>query len=335
MSLRRLSVLQWLGCSCSAAVAASSSPRRASRMAVCNRAPRSGEFAKRPVVARARPRRVAIVLAAEAAAFLVFRATRGTEEQDPRPQGRLHFFATAALAANFIFLMIIVLTTNRHDREYRVPAVVRRTLLLGLACALVAAGTAAAAPSPQLVHAGARLFGATAPPVTAAAAADPAREQNSGGGLDGCRTSSRAPAPTCPVWARSRPTSTSAPLHAPPPARRAAEARSHLLLTDGQIDALTAYVASLGPGPAIPTPHPGRGSLSSGMRLFTQHCSGCHQVAGRGRLRDRRRGAGARPGHAAPDRGGRSGRALPGCRSSRRGRSATRSSTRSSAMSST
>jgi hypothetical protein len=54
---------------------------------------------------------VVLVLAAETAAFLVFRATRGTEEQDPPPEGRLHFFATAALAANFIFLMIIALIT--------------------------------------------------------------------------------------------------------------------------------------------------------------------------------------------------------------------------------
>ena len=53
-------------------------------------------------------------------------------------------------------------------------------------------------------------------------------------------------------------------------------------LDDAQIRALTAYVASLGRGPAIPTPHPERGDVSVGQRLFTQHCAGCHQIAARG-----------------------------------------------------
>ena len=58
--------------------------------------------------------------------------------------------------------------------------------------------------------------------------------------------------------------------------------RSRVLFSDQQIRALTAYVASLGAGPAIPTPHPETGSLSQGLHLFTEHCAGCHQVAGEG-----------------------------------------------------
>jgi ubiquinol-cytochrome c reductase cytochrome c subunit len=58
--------------------------------------------------------------------------------------------------------------------------------------------------------------------------------------------------------------------------------RSRVLFTDHQIRALVAYVASLGDGPAIPTPHPERGSLGDGRRLFTEHCAGCHQVVGEG-----------------------------------------------------
>jgi ubiquinol-cytochrome c reductase cytochrome c subunit len=58
--------------------------------------------------------------------------------------------------------------------------------------------------------------------------------------------------------------------------------RRRVFLTDPQIRALTAYVASLGPGPAIPTPHPERGSLSEGFHLFTDRCAGCHQVVGEG-----------------------------------------------------
>jgi ubiquinol-cytochrome c reductase cytochrome c subunit len=48
------------------------------------------------------------------------------------------------------------------------------------------------------------------------------------------------------------------------------------------IDALVAYVASLGAGPAIPTPDPNAGSVSEGMRLFADSCSGCHQIQAKG-----------------------------------------------------
>jgi quinol---cytochrome-c reductase cytochrome c subunit len=58
--------------------------------------------------------------------------------------------------------------------------------------------------------------------------------------------------------------------------------RARVVLSNGQIDALVAYVASLAPGPAIPKPHPKRGNLSEGMQLFTDHCAGCHQVVAEG-----------------------------------------------------
>jgi ubiquinol-cytochrome c reductase cytochrome c subunit len=53
-------------------------------------------------------------------------------------------------------------------------------------------------------------------------------------------------------------------------------------LEAAQIRALVAYVASLGTGPSIPKPHPERGNLARGMQLFTDHCSGCHQVLAEG-----------------------------------------------------
>ena len=58
--------------------------------------------------------------------------------------------------------------------------------------------------------------------------------------------------------------------------------RARLLLGPREIDALVAYVASLGPGPRVPTPHPERGNLSEGQRLFAERCAGCHQVVGEG-----------------------------------------------------
>jgi len=58
--------------------------------------------------------------------------------------------------------------------------------------------------------------------------------------------------------------------------------RSKVELSPDQIKALVAYVASLGAGPGIPTPHPAQGSLSEGMTLFTENCAGCHQAVAAG-----------------------------------------------------
>jgi ubiquinol-cytochrome c reductase cytochrome c subunit len=58
--------------------------------------------------------------------------------------------------------------------------------------------------------------------------------------------------------------------------------RSRLLLGPQQIDALIAYVGSLGKGPSVPRPHPERGTISEGMALFRSHCAGCHQIVAEG-----------------------------------------------------
>jgi ubiquinol-cytochrome c reductase cytochrome c subunit len=55
-----------------------------------------------------------------------------------------------------------------------------------------------------------------------------------------------------------------------------------VLLSDKEIRSLVAYVASLAPGPAIPSPDPSAGNLSMGQHLFALHCAGCHQIVGRG-----------------------------------------------------
>jgi hypothetical protein len=51
-----------------------------------------------------------VVIAAGAAALVVFRATRDVEDGDPPPPGRIHLFATFALVGNLLFLVIILLT---------------------------------------------------------------------------------------------------------------------------------------------------------------------------------------------------------------------------------
>jgi ubiquinol-cytochrome c reductase cytochrome c subunit len=58
--------------------------------------------------------------------------------------------------------------------------------------------------------------------------------------------------------------------------------RSRLLLGEAEIRALVAYVASLGNGPPVPRPHPERGNLSEGRRIFTDRCAGCHQIVAEG-----------------------------------------------------
>lgn len=49
-----------------------------------------------------------------------------------------------------------------------------------------------------------------------------------------------------------------------------------------ELSSLIDYVASLGKGPAIPSPSPRSGSLSEGQQLFSENCAGCHQIDARG-----------------------------------------------------
>jgi len=58
--------------------------------------------------------------------------------------------------------------------------------------------------------------------------------------------------------------------------------RGRVFFDDRQIRALVGYVASFGTGPPIPQPVPEQGTLAEGLRLFTDHCAGCHQVVTRG-----------------------------------------------------
>jgi ubiquinol-cytochrome c reductase cytochrome c subunit len=55
--------------------------------------------------------------------------------------------------------------------------------------------------------------------------------------------------------------------------------------TQDQIDALAAYIAQLGPGPAVPDPSkydPKGGDIARGGVLFRSNCSQCHNFAGAG-----------------------------------------------------
>ena len=67
--------------------------------------------------------------------------------------------------------------------------------------------------------------------------------------------------------------------------------KTPLRYSEDDIRALVAYIGSFG-GPPIPQPHPERGSLSQGLRLFTENCAGCHQMGVQG---------GIMPGAIAPE----------------------------------
>jgi ubiquinol-cytochrome c reductase cytochrome c subunit len=51
--------------------------------------------------------------------------------------------------------------------------------------------------------------------------------------------------------------------------------------SEGELDALIAYVGSFG-GPPVPDVDPAAGSVADGQELFTANCSGCHAISGRG-----------------------------------------------------
>src|SRR3954452_938174 len=58
--------------------------------------------------------------------------------------------------------------------------------------------------------------------------------------------------------------------------------RRRVLFTKRELNALIKYVGKLGGGPPVPMPAPEHGHLAEGLRLFTTHCAGCHQVAAEG-----------------------------------------------------
>ena len=110
MTVRRLAILQWLGILVGGiAWFGSFLAGVGTATAVCN--PASGRWGiphdavEIGITAFA----CAAIAAAEVASVVVFRATRDVAEDAPPPQGRIHFFASAALVANVVFFMVILL----------------------------------------------------------------------------------------------------------------------------------------------------------------------------------------------------------------------------------
>jgi ubiquinol-cytochrome c reductase cytochrome c subunit len=59
-------------------------------------------------------------------------------------------------------------------------------------------------------------------------------------------------------------------------------ARRRPAFGQADVDALVAYVASLGGGPAVPRVDPAAGRLAEGERLYQENCAACHSATGTG-----------------------------------------------------
>ena len=111
MSVRRLSQLQWFGFLAGGTIwFAEFLAGTGASQARCN--PGSGRWhlAHDAIELGLMLFAALVVAAAGIASAIVFRATYDTEEQDPPPYGRLHFFSAAACAGNLVFFVIILLT---------------------------------------------------------------------------------------------------------------------------------------------------------------------------------------------------------------------------------
>lgn len=112
MTIRRLEILQWTGFLLGGVVwFAEYLAGTGVSVAVCNPASSRWGIPNDAVVLGLGSFAFGCLLVAELAAIAVFRATSAEDEQGPPPSARMKFFATASIAANVIFAMIVVLTT--------------------------------------------------------------------------------------------------------------------------------------------------------------------------------------------------------------------------------
>jgi hypothetical protein len=110
MSLRRLELLQWGGLLAGGLVwAAQHVVGYGITEAVCDPGGRPWGISHDVWQASLMAAAAVLILGAEAASVGVLLATRSSSYEDAPAQGRIRFFAIAAMAANAIFLMIVLL----------------------------------------------------------------------------------------------------------------------------------------------------------------------------------------------------------------------------------
>jgi ubiquinol-cytochrome c reductase cytochrome c subunit len=199
----------------------------------------------------------ALALCGGFAALTAWRATRDADDDDAPPAGRVHFLSVIGLTITPLFLAMILMSS---------------------AGAVAFNGCAQAAPpsGPPVVtsaRTGAALFAANC-----ARCHSVSRELQPGQIGPPLRG---VGALAADFYLRTG--------YMPLGDARDQPVRQRPRFTDPQIRALVGYVDSLGGGPAIPRVGPG--NVAEGRELFTEHCSGCHQVVAEG---------GVLPGAKAP-----------------------------------
>ena len=293
MTRTRLETLQWFGLFAGPlAFAAQHVAEVFTSLADCNPAGNGWAVPQHPLQLGFTVAAAVVVVAAEAAAYAAFRETREIDQEGEPPLGRIRFLATASLVIGPLFLALVLLSgLGAVAHPYCRPGM-RRALLIALVT-LAAAAPARADPPPPgiettagtsaggvpagLAAEGYALYGgncATCHGSHGEGIADAPRDRGQGDvdGLGPPLTDSGA------LGADFYLRTGYMPLRSP----TIQPSRSRVLFSDRQIRALVAYVASLGHGPPIPRPHPERGALGDGRRLFTEHCAGCHQVVAEG-----------------------------------------------------
>ena len=250
----------------------------------------------------------AVVVLAEAARGRRSTARRASVGYDaPPPVGRRHFFVAASSLGNVLFLDDRPAERPRRRRPRAVPPVVRRAAR-SLLLALAAAPARAAQPPHGVVtnvRDGAALYAANCASCHGATGEGVAPPGIPGaGGVVGMGPSLRnVGAGTADFYLRTG----YMPLGDPDeqPCRRR-------VLFDRAADPRARRATSRRSAPARRSRSrtPSAASVAEGMRLFTDHCAGCHQVVARGGVVDRRARAAARRRDAGADRRGGAHRAV-------------------------
>ncbi|HXV05815.1 MAG TPA: c-type cytochrome [Solirubrobacterales bacterium] len=207
----------------------------------------------------------AVAVASVLTALALFRRTRDAEDEGPPPGGRTHFLSVVGLTVAPLFVVLIAMTAVG-------------TVALSCSQALPPAGIVNAPGGREQTQRqlGAGLYAANC--ASCHGFDGQGVPEPSGGGV-GNITGQGPPLQGVGAIAPDFYLRTGRM-----PIGHAGEEpeRQRPLFNDRQIRALVSYVASFGGGPAIPRPRPRGASLSEGLRLFTDHCAGCHQVVGEG-----------------------------------------------------
>lgn len=144
-------------------------------------------------------------------------------------------------------------------------AVVLVLVVLGTAGRLAVGEAAAGSPPPDLVAQGAELYAVActschAPDGRGVEGRGPSLEEAGAASADFYLTSGRMPMDDPKGQTQRKP-----PAYPPE-----------------EIEALVAFVTTLGEGPAIPALDPRNGDLADGQQLYTANCAACHNSAGSG-----------------------------------------------------